>query len=81
MYELLIKLIFLSALMEIGWSVADVERCHSRHCLAAFENKSRTILGIRWKPISVFPQEGRRFRAGRISVPDPIPRTTFLPLM
>jgi hypothetical protein len=59
MYALLIKLIFISALFEIGWSIADVERCHSRQCLAEFKKKSRAFLNIDWKPISVFPEEAR----------------------
>ena len=62
MSELLVKVMVLAALLELGMSLADIERCRSRHCSRRLETLSREILRIDWKPISVFPEEGRRFR-------------------
>ncbi len=62
MYNLLIKLMLITALLQLGWSLSDFENCHSRQCLARIEKHSRDILRIDWKPISVFPEEAKRFR-------------------
>ncbi len=62
MYNLLVKLMVLAALAQFGMSLLDVERCHSKQCLRTLEQRSRDILNIEWKPISVFPEEAKRFR-------------------
>jgi hypothetical protein len=51
MYQLLVRLMLLSALLQLGISVSDFSKCRSRHCLK-----------IDWRPISVFPEEAKRFR-------------------
>lgn len=61
MYNLLVKLMVLAALLELGISLADFENCHSRQCIFQIEKRSRDILKINWKPISVFPEEAKRF--------------------
>ena len=55
MYRLLVKLMALTALLELGMSAADFEHCHSRACLQQIERRSRDILKVDWRPISVFP--------------------------
>jgi len=62
MYDLLVKLFLLAALAQIGMSVADFSNCRSGECLARIEKASRDITRIDWKPISVFPEEAKRFR-------------------
>jgi hypothetical protein len=62
MYNLLVKLIILSALVQLGVTVADIEICNSKKCRAKIDAATRDILKIEWRPISVFPEEGRRFR-------------------
>ncbi len=62
MYDLLIKLMILSALTQLGMSFTNMEACRSRHCARNLESYSRKILHVGWKPISVFPKEARRFR-------------------
>lgn len=62
MYSLLIKLMVLAALMELGISVSEFENCHSRDCIQQVEKRSRDVLKIDWKPISLFPKEAQRFR-------------------
>lgn len=62
MYKLLIKLMLVAAFAQLGMSVADFKNCHSRQCVQQLEKKSRDILKIDWKPISVWPQEAKRFR-------------------
>jgi hypothetical protein len=61
MYNLLIKLMVLAALLELGISLADWKGCNSRGCLLKLERRSREVLKINWKPISVFPEEAKRF--------------------
>ena len=62
MENLLVKLMILAALAKLGMSFTDLETCHSRQCLQTVEQHSRDILRIDWKPISVFPEEAKKFR-------------------
>lgn len=62
MYSLLIKLMILSALPQLGISTHKFATCNSRGCASRIEKASRDVLKIDWKPISIFPEEGRRFR-------------------
>lgn len=62
MYDIFVKLMVLAALLELGISLDEWESCRSRECLVQLEKKSRDVLKIDWKPISVFPQEARRFQ-------------------
>lgn len=62
MYDIIVKLMVLAALLELGLSVTDLESCRSRDCLQKLERRSREVLKIEWRPISVFPEEARRFR-------------------
>ena len=62
MENLLVKLMLIAALMQIGMSLSQFENCHSRSCIQQFEKRSRDVLRIHWKPISVFPNEAKRFR-------------------
>lgn len=61
MMSLLIKLMTLAALVQLGLSTSHLGRCHSRACARMFESHSRDVLRVDWKPISVFPEESRRF--------------------
>ncbi len=61
MYDYLVKLMLFAALAEIGMSLFDFETCHTPQCLQRVEKASRDILKIDWKPISLFPEEARRF--------------------
>lgn len=62
MYSLLIKLMVLAAFMKLGISISEFENCQSRACIQQFEKRSRDVLKIDWKPISVFPKEAQRKR-------------------
>lgn len=62
MYNLLVKLMVLAALLELGISLADWENCRSRDCRSQLERKAREVQKIDWRPISVFPEEAKRFR-------------------
>ncbi len=62
MYNLLIKLMLLSALLQLGMHFSDVAFCGSRDCASSIEKASRDILRIEWKAISVWPEEGKKFR-------------------
>ncbi len=62
MIDILVRLMFIAALTELGLSLTQVEQCHSRDCMQLIEKKSRDILNIDWKPLSVFPEEAKRFK-------------------
>ena len=62
MYDLLVRLIFAAALLELGHAAIQPDKCNSRECLGRMERLSREVLHVPWKPISVFPEEARRIR-------------------
>lgn len=62
MYRLLVLLMLAAALSQLGLSASDVRNCHSRACFQQFEKRSRDVLRIDWKPMSVWPKEASRFK-------------------
>lgn len=62
MYDLLVRLFFAAALLELGHAAIRIDKCISRECLGRMERLSREVLHVQWKPISVFPEETRRLR-------------------
>ena len=63
MYDLLIRLMLITACLELGISAKEFYACSHRGCLARMEANSRQILHIDWKPISLFPGEAKRFQS------------------
>lgn len=62
MYNIIIKLIVAVALLDLGISFSKMEDCSSRTCWTQIQKASRKATHIEWKPISVFPEEAKRFR-------------------
>lgn len=62
METLLLRLIFITAVIQLGYAVSDFEDCHSRQCAQKIEKAARDVLKINWKPIVIFPEEAKRFR-------------------
>ena len=62
MYGVLIKLIVVVSLMELGITFSRSGDCVSRVCWTRLQRASREVVRVEWRPISVFPEEGRRFR-------------------
>lgn len=62
MYSLIIRLLVITAFLEIGLSVTDFTDCKSRACASKLDTAKATVLKINWKPISMFPEEARKFR-------------------
>ena len=54
MYNYLVKAIVISTLLQLGLSFKDV--------FTRPEYAKRKVLKINWKPISIFPEEARRFK-------------------
>lgn len=54
MYQALIKIIVVSTLLQLGLSFKDF--------LHRPDYAKKRILRINWKPISIFPEEAKRFR-------------------
>lgn len=62
MYTYLLRLMLIAAALQLGLKLSDLAFCHSRECTARVERASRDILKINWTPISVWPEEAKRFR-------------------
>ena len=62
MESLLVKLMLIAALAELGMSITDFGTCHTRECAQKIEQRERDISHIDWKPISIFPEEAKRFQ-------------------
>lgn len=62
MYNILIKLIVAATLIELGMNISSFKDCPSRACLIRIEKASRQVLKINWKPISIFPEEAKKYR-------------------
>jgi hypothetical protein len=62
MFRLLIALMTLAAMAQFGMTVSDLRKCRSRACIQRIERRSRDVLSIDWKPISMFPDEASRAR-------------------
>lgn len=62
METLLIRLMFITAIIQLGYAVTDFENCHSKQCVQKIEKASRDVLIINWKPVVIFPEEAKRFR-------------------
>ena len=62
MYSLLIRLVAVMALTQLGISLSTFHNCKSRRCLARIEKASRDVSRVDWKPITLFPDEAKRFR-------------------
>lgn len=56
MYALLVRLMLIAATLELGLSIADLTNPQK------VEAASRKVRTIPWKPISVFPEEAKRFQ-------------------
>lgn len=62
MENLLVKLMVLAALTQLGISVSKFAECRGRACAQVFDRASRDVLRVDWRPISVWPEEEKRFR-------------------
>lgn len=62
MYQLLIKLMLISAFLQFGLRLKDFNECRSRQCIKHIDQASRDVLKIKWKPISIWPEEAKRFQ-------------------
>ncbi len=62
MESLLGKLFVAYALYYLGMSLTEVLRCRSGSCLQRIEKAKREVLHVDWKPISIFPEEAKRFK-------------------
>lgn len=62
MYDLLVKAILCAALVQLGIRAADLTCTQSNRCIEKIERASRNILSIDWMPISIFPEDAKRFR-------------------
>jgi hypothetical protein len=62
MYETLVRLMLIAALAKLGISATDFFTCDSDKCRQQLQKKTQEVLKVNWNPISVFPEEAKRFR-------------------
>ena len=62
MYHVLIRLFLIAAFLELGLTISDFTNSNSAKSANNIQQAKAKILKINWKPISVFPEEARKFR-------------------
>ena len=62
MYQLLVRLMMIAALAQFGMSLKTIGNCRSRQCVRQIQKASLEVLKIDWKPISVWPEEAKKFK-------------------
>lgn len=62
MYQWLARLMLIAALAQLGLSLKSVGNYRSIQCVRQIQRASLEVLKIDWKPISVWPEEARRFK-------------------
>lgn len=61
MNDIIIKILIGAALLDFGFTLKDLD-CRSGQCLANLQRASLQAVKIDWKPISLFPEEAKKFR-------------------
>lgn len=62
MYFIIILMMLNTAILQLGMSPVDFLNCKDRKCAQKIEQETRELLKVDWKPISVFPEEAKRFK-------------------
>lgn len=62
MYNLLLKFMLVITLLQLGFAAADIKNCSGRECVQKLDKAKNEVLKIKWRPISVFPEEAKRFQ-------------------
>lgn len=62
MFRMFILLVALAISEVAGVKIINLGQCRSRECLQQIEKRSRDVLKIDWRPISVFLNEAKRFK-------------------
>lgn len=62
MYEILIRFLIISALLDLGMTLTKLNKCENLVCLNQLQEATNKVLHIDWQPISVFPEEAKRFK-------------------
>ena len=59
---MLVRLIVIATLAQLGLKNLFGENCTGKRCMKNIWAAQRTVVDIKWKPISVFPEEAHGFR-------------------
>ena len=62
MDNLLVKIILISTILQLGLKLEDFANCSNHQCIQKIDQASQKVLKIDWKPISLFPEEAKKFR-------------------
>jgi hypothetical protein len=61
-YDILLKVILAAALLDLGRAAVRGQGEHASRARINIPAATKCVLKIDWKPISVFPEEAKRFR-------------------
>lgn len=61
MYRLLVVAMVIGALGDLKLEPSDFKKCSSRQRVQTLSEASHKVSKIKWKPISIFPDEAKRF--------------------
>lgn len=62
MEALLVRLMALAAFAQLGITLVNHDQTSVAGSLKQIANATQAVLVIPWKPISIFPEEAKRFR-------------------
>ena len=61
-YTIIVRLLVVSAFLQLGLNLSRIENCDSRMCMDEIQRSGLRVLKIDWRPIGVFPEEAKRYR-------------------
>ena len=62
MYQIQLRLILLIIIAQLGLKLSDFIYCDSPQCHKRVGIAVNKVLQINWKPISIWPDEAKRFK-------------------
>lgn len=63
MFKLLLKLALIYMVISTGLTASELLLCRRGFCTDQLEKAARETISIDWRPISIWPEEAKRFKA------------------
>lgn len=61
MYGIWVRAVVIASVLELGINLVEIRECSSRACIRKIDVAVKEVLRVELKPISVFPEEAKRF--------------------
>jgi len=62
MFKFLLLIVLIAYASQFGVRITDLAGCYSSQCISRLEKAREKILHVDWQPISVWPEEAKKFR-------------------